>query len=368
MTDNRLQLLFDLLEKHNVDAVAINPGPALTYLTGLHFHLMERPTILLVSKKGKIGLILPELEAGKIAESRIPLTPFTFGDNPGLWPNTINEAVKSLGLESGRIGVEPIRLRFLELNFLQQAAPQAKFVGAEALFSDLRLCKDESEIDLMLEAIRIAQEGLRATLSMIKVGVSEQEIASELVINMFRLGSEPELPFAPIVAGGPNSANPHATPTDRKIQNGDLLVIDWGATFAGYCSDLTRTFAIGKVDEELRTIFEAVKSANEAGRAAGAPGKVAGTVDQAARDVIEKVGYGKFFTHRTGHGLGMEAHEEPYMFGESQQVLKTGMVYTVEPGIYLPGHGGVRIEDNVVVTAEGARTLTTFPRDFTVLG
>jgi len=368
MTDKRLQLLFDLLDKHNLDAVAINPGPALTYLTGLRFHLMERPTILLISKNGQIGLILPELEAGKISESRIPLTSFTFGDNPALWPDVINDAVKKLGLESGRIGVEPIRLRFLEMNYLQQAAPNAKFVGAEGLFSELRLCKDEVEIEKMLKAIRIAQDGLSATLPMIKVGVSEQAIASELVINMFRLGSEPELPFAPIVAGGPNSANPHATPTDRKVQNGDLLVIDWGATYEGYCSDLTRTFAIGKVDDELHTIYETVKAANEAGRAAGAPGQVAGVVDHAARAVIEKAGYGKYFTHRTGHGLGMDAHEEPYMFGESQQVLKTGMVYTVEPGIYLPGHGGVRIEDNIVVTPEGARTLTTFPRDFTVLG
>jgi Xaa-Pro dipeptidase len=145
-------------------------------------------------------------------------------------------------------------------------------------------------------------------------------------------------------------------------------VIDWGATYDGYCSDLTRTFAIGNVDDELRKIYETVKTANEAGRAAGKPGSPAAVVDQAARGVIEKAGYGKFFTHRTGHGLGMEAHESPYMFGENPQVLEPGMVYTVEPGIYLPDHGGVRIEDNVVVTEDGSRTLTSFPREFTVLG
>lgn len=368
MPDKRLQLLFDLLDKNNLDAVAINPGPALTYMTGLRFHLMERPTLLLISKVSQAGLILPELEAGKIIQSRIPLTSFTFGDNPALWPNTFTDALHKLGIEKARIGVEPTRLRFLEMNYLQNAAPQAKFVGAESLFTELRLNKDESEIEKMLEAIRIAQEALSATLPMIKVGHSEQEIASELVINMFRLGSEPELPFAPIVASGPNSANPHATPGERKLVNGDLLVIDWGATYDGYCSDLTRTFAIGDVDSELRMIYETVKAANEAGRLAGKPGKPAAVVDHAARAMIEKAGYGKYFTHRTGHGLGMEAHEAPYMFGENEQILQSGMVYTVEPGIYLPDHGGVRIEDNVVVTADGSRTLTTFSREFTVLG
>lgn len=368
MTDKRLQLLFDLLDKHHLDAVVVNPGPAFTYLTGLRFHLMERPTLLLIRKGAQPGLILPELEAGKIEQSRFAITPFPFGDNPGLWPQTIGEAMKKMELESARIGVEPIRLRFLELNYLQKAAPAAEFVGAEGLFSELRLNKEEGEIAKMLEAIRIAQDALNATLPMIKIGRSEQEIASELVINMFRLGSEPELPFAPIVATGPNSANPHATPGERKLASGDLLVIDWGATYEGYCSDLTRTFAIGKIDDELHKIYETVKAANEAGRAAGKPGLAAGVVDHAAREVIERVGYGSYFTHRTGHGLGMDAHEEPYMFGENQQILTPGMVYTVEPGIYLPGHGGVRIEDNVVVTAEGARTLSTFPRELTTLG
>lgn len=368
MTDKRLQLLFDLLEKYNLDAVAINPGTALTYLTGLHFHLMERPTLLLISKKKKIGLILPELEAAKLANSRIPLTPFPFGDNPVLWPATFTDAIHQMDLEKARVGVEPIRLRFLELNYLQKAAPSAQFVAAEELFTELRLCKDDVEIKSMLKAIDIAQEALTATLPLIKIGRSEQEIASELVINLFRLGSETDLPFAPIVAAGPNSANPHATPSERKLVSGDLLVIDWGASYAGYFSDLTRTFAIGKVDDELQKIYETVKAANEAGRAAGKPGQPAKIVDQAARTVIEKAGYGKFFTHRTGHGLGMDAHEAPYMFGENELILEPGMVYTVEPGIYLPDHGGVRIEDNVVVTREDCRTLSSFSRELTVLG
>lgn len=367
MTDKRLQLLFDLLEKNKLDAVAINPGPALTYLTGLRFHLMERPTVLLISRSTQPVLILPELEMAKAQSSRIKVTTVTFGDNPSLWSNAFTKAIQTAGLQKAVIGVEPTRLRFLELNYLQTAAPTARFVSAEALFADLRLQKDATEINTMREAIRIAQDALKATLPYITIGRTEKEIASELVINLFKLGSESELPFAPIVAAGPNSANPHASPSERKLVSGDLLVIDWGAAYEGYCSDLTRTFAIGEVNPELRKIYETVKAANDAGRKAGKPGAAAKVVDQASRNEIETAGYGKFFTHRTGHGLGMEAHEAPYMFSENEQVLCPGMVYTVEPGIYLPDHGGVRIEDNVVVTETGAETLSTCPREFTVL-
>ena len=215
----------------------------------------------------------------------------------------------------------------------------------------------------MQKAAQIAQDALKSTLPSIKIGCTEKEIASELVVNMLRLGNDPELPFAPIVSSGPNGANPHATPSDRKMVEGDLLVIDWGAAYNGYFSDITRTFAIGKIDPEFETIHKTVQAANAAGRAAGKPGVAAGKVDAAARTVIENAGYGKYFTHRTGHGLGMEEHEPPYMFGGNPHTLLPGMVYTVEPGIYIPGRNGVRIEDDMVVTADGSRSLTDLPRD-----
>ncbi len=220
----------------------------------------------------------------------------------------------------------------------------------------------------MRQAVHIAQQALQATLPVIRPGVTEREIASELFIQLLRAGSDPELPFQPIVSGGPHSADPHATPSDRPLQKGDLLVIDWGAASQGYISDLTRTFAIGEIEPEYQRIYELVRLANQAGRAAGRPGIPAGQVDQAARDVIEDSGYGKYFFHRVGHGIGMEAHEPPYMFGENTLILEPGMAYTVEPGIYLPGRGGVRIEDNVVISADGAETLSDLPRELITLG
>jgi Xaa-Pro dipeptidase len=198
--------------------------------------------------------------------------------------------------------------------------------------------------------------------------MTEKEVASELVMQLFKHGSEPEMPFFPIVSGGPNAANPHASPSDRKLQTGDLLVIDWGAAHAGYISDLTRTFAVGEVDAEYENIHKIVQAANAAGRAAGKPGVPCAAVDKATRDVIEQAGYGVYFTHRTGHGIGMEGHEEPYMRGDNMQLLEPGMAYTVEPGIYLPGRNGVRIEDNVVVTETGTECLSDMPRQIRVVG
>jgi Xaa-Pro dipeptidase len=187
-------------------------------------------------------------------------------------------------------------------------------------------------------------------------------------MQLLKHGSEPEMPFAPIVSGGPNAANPHASPSERRLQVGDLLVVDWGAAYDGYISDLTRTFAVGEVDEEYRKIHRIVQESNAAGRAAAQPGVPCANVDIAAREVIERSGYGKCFTHRTGHGIGMEGHEDPYMRGDNMQILEPGMAFTVEPGIYLPSRNGVRIEDNVVITESGADVLSDMPREIRTVG
>ena len=328
---------------------------------------MERPTLLICRTGHQPLLILPELETGKLSASLISVTPVTFGDDPATWPAVIKKALHSLGLNKDIVAVEPTCLRFLEIDLLKQACPQLEFVNGDAVFNVLRLRKDAGEIMAMRKAVEIAQNALTATLPMIHAGVTEIEIASRLTIEMLKAGSATELPFQPIVASGPNAANGHATPTQRKLEIGDLLVIDWGATYEDYYSDLTRTFAIGSLSAELKKIYETVQAANAAGRKAGQPEIAAGEVDKAARQVIQAAGYGEYFTHRTGHGLGMECHETPYIYGANELPLDIGMTYTVEPGIYLPGKGGVRIEDDVVVTAGGCESLSDFPRELTIL-
>ncbi len=360
--NTRLQSLLSRLQQTNLQAIALNPGPTMTYLTGLNFHIMERPTVLILTRSGRAALILPELESAKLAGMDDFLQVFPYGDNANLWDIPFQQAGSALGLAQGEIGVEPTRLRFLELEYLRRALPQAGFVSAASLLASLRKCKDAEEVAKMRTAVRMAQDALQKTLPIIKPGRTEREIASVLVLNLLQAGSDSEMPFAPIVSGGLNSANPHAVPSERPLQEGDLLVIDWGAACQGYFSDLTRTFAIGQIEPEFQTIHDLVRQANAAGRAAGKPGIPAGDVDRAARAVITKGGYGPYFNHRVGHGLGMEAHEEPYMFAENTQLLEVGNSYTVEPGIYLPGRGGVRIEDDMVITPDGCESLSDFER------
>ena len=367
MTTSRISRLFAAMASAGVEAIVLNPGPSLTYLTGLTFHLMERPTVLLAALPDQIGLILPRLESAKLAQSSQQMQAFAFDDNPAAWPDTFRTACQALGIDGKNVGVEPGRLRFLELSYLQQAAPKAHFQSAADVLESLRMHKDASEVAKMRQAVQIAQDSLEAALKMAQVGMTERELAAELTIQMLRAGADAEMPFAPIVASGPNSANPHAAPGERRLAAGDLLVIDWGASYQGYVSDLTRTFAIQAVDPQLSAVAAIVADANTAGRAAAKPGIFAGDVDRAARAVIERAGYGEYFTHRTGHGIGMEGHEPPYMFAENSLVLAPGMAFTVEPGIYLPGKGGVRVEDNVVITDTGSETLSNLPRDLRII-
>ncbi len=368
MTPARFDKLNASLRTSDLDAVILNPGPTLTYLSSLHFHLMERPVVLLYAKDQDPAIVLPELELQKVASLPYKLQVFAYPENPSEWDAAFRKAVQALGLDGKRIGVEPRQLRLLEFRHVKSGAPEADYPDASEVLSGLRLRKDKAEVDAMRHAVKIAQDALEATIPFIKVGMTEREVSSELVVQLLKHGSDPEMPFSPIVSGGPNSANPHASPTDRKLQTGDLLVVDWGAAHDGYISDLTRTFAVGQVEAEYEKIHKTVQEANAAGRAAGKPGVPCANVDQAARDVIEKAGYGQYFTHRTGHGIGMEGHEEPYMRGDNMQLLEPGMAYTVEPGIYLPGRNGVRIEDNVVVTETGADVLSDMPREIRVVG
>jgi Xaa-Pro dipeptidase len=368
MIHPRLEKLYKAMAASNLDAVAINPGPTLFYLTGQPFHLMERPVVMFFAPGQTPSFILPELETPKLTHMPYPVQAFPYGEQPDEWIKSFQKGVQALGIANKSIGVEPRALRILEYRFIEAAAPQANFPDASTALAALRITKNADEIAKMRQAVTIAQDGLKATLPLIKIGMQEREIAAELTIQMLRQGSSPEMPFSPIISSGPNSANPHASPSTRKLKEGDLLVIDWGAGYEGYISDLTRTFAVGDVDDEWQKIHKIVQEANAAGRAASKPGVTCASVDKATRDVIEKAGYGPRFTHRTGHGVGMEGHEEPYIRSDNQQILEPGMCFTVEPGIYLTERNGVRIEDNMVITENGAESLSDMDREIQVVG
>lgn len=234
--------------------------------------------------------------------------------------------------------------------------------------SDLRLVKDPAELDAVREACDISVRALAALLEEIRVGMTEVEIARLLELAMGREGGE-DRAFPTIVATGENSAIPHHHPTPRPIAEGDLLKIDFGATYAGYHADCTRTFVVGAEPQSWQLEVHAiVAAAQQAGIAALGPGVSGKDVDTAARTVIEQAGYGQFFGHGLGHGVGLVIHEAPFLGQHSANTVEAEVPLTVEPGIYLPGRGGVRIEDTLVVHADGSEILTRFPRDLVRVG
>ena len=350
-----------------LQGMALNAGPSLTYLSGLHFHLSERPVVGLFTMDNPPVFVLPELEAGKLGQLSYSFQEYTYGEDPETWLNVFRKALLAAQLPGRQVGIEPRQMRVLELNFLDSTELETRFVHGDSCLTEIRIRKDDAEIDAMQKAVHIAQNALQAALSGIQPGITERELAAEITVQLLRHGSDSHIPFAPIVASGPNSANPHAFPGDRRLKIGDLLIIDWGANVGGYFSDLTRTFAIGEPEDEMKMVAQTVHQANTAAQDIAGPGVAAQEIDQAARKVIEEKGYGQYFIHRTGHGLGLETHEEPYIRDGNPLPLESGMTFTIEPGIYIPGRGGVRIEDDVVITEQGLHSFSDLPRELSIL-
>ncbi|NLE44512.1 MAG: aminopeptidase P family protein [Chloroflexi bacterium] len=365
MTDQRVDRLREQMEWRGLDVVALVPGPNLFYLTGCSFHLSERPIVALFTVEGRAAIVLPALEVGQVGSASVEMETFPYRDEDG-HDDAFRDACDALSVSGTVIGVEMLQMRGLELRVLEQNAPGSQTTAAEDVLFDLRVRKDASEIALMRRAVTVTEAALEVAVGQIRAGMTEREIAALLSIEMLRAGAE-GLAFAPIVVAGPNAAMPHAVPSDRAVDPGDTIVIDCGASAGGYAGDITRTFSVGLLSAEWIEIYEIVQAANAAGRAAAQPGVSAEEIDRAARSVIEAAGYGAHFIHRTGHGLGLEAHEPPYIVSGNSRALEPGMVFTVEPGIYLPGRGGVRIEDDMVITDTGAESLTAFRRGFTPL-
>jgi Xaa-Pro dipeptidase len=359
---NRLTRLQDAMRERGLDAAAIACGANLFYLAGLDFHTKLRLTLALFPASGEPALVLPQMEAGRAGElARLPLRLYPWGDAEGPG-EAIRRACADLGLAGRRVGVEHTVMRVFELRALEAAAPGCSVEDVTPLIGGLRMVKDAAELAAMRAAVRVIEDALRAALEQVQAGMTERELADLWERGIRAAGSVPS--FDTTVASGPNGANPHHANGDRRLQPGDLVVLDGGAVVDGYASDITRTIAVGPISEEDRRVYELVLAANAAGRAAAArPGASGESIDAAARQVIEQGGYGPQFIHRTGHGLGIDVHEPPFIVAGSGEPLLAGATFTVEPGVYLPGRLGIRIEDDMVMTADGAESLTSFPRE-----
>ena len=365
MNETRVRRLQVELQQGGFSHAVFAPGASFYYLTGIRAHQSERLTLLGLDREGNAALLLPRLEAESAGDLSGYQAALTYADDEGPG-KALEQFVALLGMKGGdHVAAEPLNLRLFEARLLEDAGVRTLRSSAE-LVMRLRLIKDDAELAAIKKAAAIVDQALQQALSLFKIGMSETELAAELELQMRRLGSE-GVPFSTIVGAGERGALPHGMPSGRKVRGGDLVVLDYGAMVDGYAADTTRTLAFGEVDEKARRVYGVVKEAQATALRAIRPGATASQVDEAARGVIAAAGFGDYFTHRTGHGLGLDVHEFPSIVGGNDLLLVPGMVFTVEPGIYLPGELGVRIEDDVVVTADGAETLTSFTKELTVV-
>lgn len=261
-----------------------------------------------------------------------------------------------------RIGFQADHATVAQASAFRRALRPARFVRARPITNDLRLCKDEQELSVIRRAIVVAQDAFKATCRAIRIGMTESQVASRLEFEMQRRGAM-GAGFPTIAAEGSNASLPHARPGDRRIRAGSLLLIDWGARVDHYHSDLTRVVFVRTIRPRFRRMYEAVLEAQRHAIRAVRAGVSTQTVDRAARSYLKSVGYGKEFKHSTGHGLGLHVHEAPSLGRRLPVVLRPGMVLTIEPGVYIPGVGGVRIEDDILVRQDGAEVLSTLTTD-----
>ncbi|MGZ7443878.1 M24 family metallopeptidase [Paenibacillus sp. TH7-28] len=357
MASTRVVRLREAMKLQNIEAVLITGEVNRRYLTGF---------------TGSSGYVLVTLDKAWLLTDFRYLTQaaeqapgFEIVDHGASVTGTIKSLLDQENLE--RLGFEEEHVVFSVYRTYERELKPIALVPVSGLIEGLRLFKDSEELALMKEAAELADRTFLHMLDVLKPGVSEWDAALELETFMRKHGAE-GTSFDTIIASGERSALPHGRASERIMQTGELVTMDFGAFMKGYCSDITRTVALGKPADKLREIYDIVLEAQLHTLEQLRPGMTGREADALARDIIASYGYGEYFGHSTGHGLGMEVHENPRVSKASDTVLKPGMVVTVEPGIYLPGLGGVRIEDDVVITDTGVRRLTESTKDYIALG
>lgn len=354
----RLDRAQAVLQDRGIDRLLLGPSADLTYLTGIHAHHSERLNLLVLPAQGEPTMVVPALEAPLIHDGSGRVALKTWGDAD----NAADLAAGIIG-DASKIAVgNKLWAAFL---LRLQDRVKSSWQEGDAVLRDLRMCKDAEEIAALDEAGRLTDE---AWLLFVKSGsisgLTELQALKKLIEISEKVGlTNP----AGIIGSGPNSASPHHGGNDRVIEEGDAMVFDWGGTIDGYYSDVTRSAHIGQPSEEYRKVYAIVDDANQATFDVVKPGVELQELDRAARNLISDAGYGEYFVHRVGHGLGLEVHEEPYLVEGNTMPMQEGMVFSDEPGIYIPGRFGVRIEDAVVCEANGGRRLNTSTHELFIL-
>lgn len=360
-TQQRLGLLREKMGAEEVDLVALGPGPHMQWLLGFHPHADERPCLLCVSQKGA-ALLMPALNADGARESTdLPFFEWADADGP---QQAFARLLQDLGVvNAASIALdETMRADFAAL--VQESLPNAKRQFSATTIGALRMCKDDDEYRCLKANALIADTAMQTGWAAMQAGMTELEVAAVIRESFASQGAEP---LFWIVGAGGNGAFPHHHTGDTPLAHGHAVVMDIGGGMNGYSSDITRMAVVGEPPAGYEEVHQIVEAAVQAGMAAARPGVAAKDVDAAARQVIADAGYGDYFVHRLGHGLGVEIHEQPYLTSVSETVLQAGMVFSIEPGIYLPGQFGLRLEDIVILRPDGPEIFSELARDLTVV-
>ena len=352
------------LKAEGLNAMIVGPSPDLEYLTGLHFHPDERFKALFALSDGKVFYIIPELyyeEAREKLGSGAKI--YVWSDSDGFL-SVICQARDDYGVSGMTMGVND-GVRAVDLLDIKECL-EVSFVNGTGLLERMRLIKSEEERDFLRKAAGIADRVVCEIVKYIRPGILERDISNRIKELFLESGGQ-GLAFDSIVASGTNTSRPHYNKDDRRIEEKDIIILDFGCRYNGFCSDISRTIFVGEPTEEQRKIFDIVVKANTKAEEIVKPGVTAEQVDLAARTVIREAGYGHCFLNRTGHGIGMAIHEGPYIKEGNKQVLEPGMTFSVEPGIYIAGRFGMRVEDIVLVTDDGREVLNKATRDIIIV-
>ncbi len=365
MIDNKkIKRLTNRMKKEDYDAVLIGPSADLKYFTGLSPYEDERVKLLFIRQDGEHFFIAPEMWANEIVLSYDDKAKiYKWSDSEGFLP-AVRKAAKEFNLVGTKIAVnEGIRVT----DFFQiSQVIKADYYSAEELLSDLRMIKSKEEVSYLRKAAQIIDSVMGDVIKSIKPGVTERKLKQMVKELCIEKGAD-GIFFEPVIPSGENTSLPHYNDDKRAVRKKDIITLDIGCSYKGYGSDTTRTVFVGQPTEEEKKVYKIVQEANRYAEEIVKDGITAEEVDKAARGVIEEAGYGDFFIHRTGHGIGITVHEEPYIRAGNKLKIRSGMSFSIEPGIYLPGKFGVRIEDIIVARDDGAEVLNKFTKDLIVL-
>ncbi|MFQ6074992.1 MAG: M24 family metallopeptidase [Candidatus Bathyarchaeia archaeon] len=350
-----------LMREREVDGLFLFPGPNIGYLTGFRIDPSERLSAAIIPFEGEPALVVPGLERGLRGQKPWIKDVLTW-DEQGDPIDLVVKTLRERGLDEAKIGLEE-HVWWGVINKIQRRLPKVGFVDVSEEIYSLRMVKSEEELAWMRKACEVSDRALRIGFESLHKGMTELQLASTISAEMTRLGGSPHLG---IVLFGARTALPHGQPGEQRLKRGDGVLVDTGTTWNGYWSDITRTLFFGEPSERHRRIWSTVLEANRAAFAAAAPGVRCEDVDRAARRVINEAGFGEYFIHRLGHGIGLQGHEHPYMVEGNGLELRPRVTFTIEPGIYIVGDVGIRIEDTAVCTELGCESLTEMEREMTI--